>query len=326
MGIGYDNDMIVNLPLPLFHVFAGGGAVYSLPVCPTTVVLPSYRYSAKAVVTAFNKYKCKELLAVPTMAIDILNYCQKKEIKIPTFHQFVVGAAPVPEELAIELKNYFPSINNITVGYGCTEAGPASTLSHTSVDQSIKNSTCGTPLDFVHVRIADIKTNQTVKHGEVGEVVVTGNVMKEYWKAPEKTKEVVENGWYRTGDLGTLDSKGFLRIVGRTKELIIRGGANIYPREVEEVIMLHDNVLMAAVCGLPHPRLGEEVCAWVQLKDPKAGTSIKDIQDFCKDRIANYKIPVYVLFVNSFPMTASGKVQKFAMTEQSPELIRQQEK
>ena len=278
----------------------------------------------KETVEALIEEKCTDLSCVPTMAIDLINYCKENKIKVDSVKHMVLAAAHTPPSVIEALHDVFPNLVRVVVGYGATETSPVATFPSHDTDQSIMNTTVGTALDFGCIKIVDREKGAMVKHNETGEILVKGLLMQSYWDEPERTQESIVNGWYKTGDLGQMDVNGRLKITGRTKELIIRGGANIYPREVEDLLHQHPNIQSAGVCGVPHERLGEEVCAWIKLKDASVQTTADEIKQFCKDKISKYKVPAHILFVDSFPMTASLKMQKFLMTEQSIQLIKKQ--
>lgn len=316
----------VCVPLPYFHVFAGLLGLNLLSVVPVTVVSPSLRYSARPVAHAIEKYRCKNLFSVPTILIDLNNFLKncKNPIDVSSIEHLAAGAATVPPEVCREAKNLFPNLQRITVGYGATETHAVTTSPKFDDDYEIVIDSVGTAIDFVQMKIIDPHTNRILKHDETGEVCTRGHhVMQGYWNDKEKTDEVIENGWYKTGDLGTMDKNGVIRIVGRTKEMIIRGGINIFPREIEDLLQGHPDVLEVAVCGIPHPKLGEEVVAWIKLYNENAQVTADDIKSYCKNNISSYKVPSHVFFVNDFPLTASGKVQKFIMAQKTIEMMKQ---
>lgn len=311
--------------LPYFHGFAGH-AVYCGCTVPFTTVIPHYKFMVKETIDALIEEKCTDLGLVPTMAYDLINYCKENKITVDSMRHMVLAAAHTPPSVIDELLKIFPNMEKAVVGYGATETSPVATFPSHDTDQQIMNRTVGTVMDFGCIKIVNPETGELVKHNESGEILVKGLLMQGYWDEPEKTKEVIANGWYKTGDLGIMDKNGRLQITGRTKELIIRGGANIYPREVEDLLIQHPNIETAGVCGVPDERLGEQVCAWIKLKDASVKTTAEEVKQFCKDKISKYKVPVYVFFVDSFPMTASMKMQKFRMTEQSIQMIKDQAK
>lgn len=288
-------------------------------------MIPHYKFIPKEAVEAIQEERCTDLSAVPTMAIDLLTYCKENKIVMDSVRNIILAAAHTPPSVIKELHDIFPELERVVVGYGATETSPVATFPSYDTDQSIMNTTVGTALDFDSIKIVDKETGRMVKHNETGEILVKGLLMQCYWDEPDKTEEAMVNGWYKTGDLGCMDADGRLKITGRTKEMIIRGGANIYPREVEDLLHQHPDVERAGVCGVPHDRLGEEVCAWIKLKDPQTNSmTVEDVKLFCKDKISKYKIPAHVFFVTDFPMTASMKMQKFRMTELSIQMMKQQ--
>lgn len=316
------------VPLPYFHIFAGLLGLNLVSVYPATVVSPCLKYSARAVTRAIEKYKCTNLYAVPTILIDVNNYLKtsKEQIDVSSIEQLAAGAATVPPEVVRESKMIFPNLKSITIGYGATETHAVTCAPKFDDDQDVIINSVGTPMDFVQVKVVDPKTGTLLKHNETGEICVRGHhVMAGYWKDVEKTNEVIKNGWYYTGDLGTMDSTGVVRIVGRTKEMIIRGGINIFPREIEDLLQEHPDVLEVAVCGIPHPKLGEEVVAWVKLYDENnTKLTSDDIKSYCKEHISSYKVPSLVFFVKEFPLTLTGKVQKFKMSQMTIEMLQKQ--
>jgi fatty-acyl-CoA synthase len=204
----------------------------------------------------------------------------------------------------------------ITIAYGQTEASPVITQTRTDDPIELRVSTVGRALPNVEVKIADPATGDEMRRGVQGELCTRGFiVMKGYYNLPEATAKAIDaDGWLHTGDLATMDERGYCKITGRLKDMIIRGGENIYPREIEEFLYTHPKIADVQVVGVPDIKYGEEVMAWVKLKDGQAATS-EDIRDFCRDKIAHYKIPRYIKFVSEFPMTVTGKIQKYKMRE-----------
>lgn len=308
------------LPLPFFHAFAGVLGLGYMSYLPVTFVIPGFRYNPSSVLSSIEKHSCSEWWAVPTMLYDLVHYVNSEEGKkfnTSSLKLIGVGADIVPPELTKAAMKSIPSLETVYVGYGATESHGVITYSRREDSLENKTTTVGTAIDFTQIKIIDKLTGQVVKLGEKGELLVRGhNVMKCYWNDPEKTEEAVKSGWYYTGDQATMNSSGFINIVGRTKEMLIRAGVNIFPREVEDVLIEHPDISVAAVCGIPNERLGQEVVAWVKLTNGnESKLTSKDIIDYCKSKIASYKTPSYVFFVDSYPMTASGKVQKYKMTQ-----------
>lgn len=324
--IPLNSGRVTCVPLPLFHAFAGMGVINTILAVACTYVIPGYKFTTDQVVQCMKDTGCSDLSAVPSMAIDLMTFCQERKTTIPSLKSILLGAANAPEHVVNQLYQVFPNLETVIVAYGCTETSPVATYPDHELPQSEMNRSVGSVIDFGAIKIVDPKSGvRLVKHDEVGEIHVKGMTMQGYFDDEERTREVLRDGWYATGDLGTMDKRGLLRITGRTKELIIRGGANVYPKEVEDLLHQHNNVQTVAVCGVPDPRLGEEVCAWVQVRDESIGTTADEIREFCRKRISAYKVPKFVFFVNAFPMTPSGKFQKFLMTQQSIDMIKQRQ-
>lgn len=311
------------IPVPLFHVF---GMVYGsvmMSVATVPIVLIGYKYSAKSTVESIASHKCTHTMIVPAMTVDILNLVSRMDHNpIPSLKYVVTGSAPTPPEVAKKFVSAIPSVENFYIRYGSTETGGCMTMPFPD-DKPDKTSTVvGAPLDLTQVKICDPKSGKEVGVGQEGEIWVRGHhVMLGYWKDEIKTKEAIENGWFKTGDVGVMQEDGYVSLVGRIKEMIIRGGENIYPKEIENLLHQHADVYEAFVCGVPDPRLGEQVCAWIKLKDQAARVTEADIKSFCHGKISKFKIPEYILFVDDFPRTPTGKAQKFAMTEQSIKML-----
>ena len=211
------------------------------------------------------------------------------------------------------------NMSEITIGYGMTETGPLATQTLPDDPIELRVGTVGKPLPHTEIKVVD-SDGQIVPRGEPGELCTRGYcVMRGYWGDLDRTAETIdEAGWIRTGDTATMDENGYLRIVGRSKDMLIRGGENIYPREIEEFLYTHPKVEQAEVVGVPDPKFGEEVAAWIKLHEG-VSTSEEEIREFCKGKLAHFKIPRYIRFVDAFPMTVTGKVQKFVIREQMAE-------
>lgn len=228
----------------------------------------------------------------------------------------MTGAASFPPDLANTIKEVIPHLDDIRIGYGLTESSPVTTLCMPTDEKQYRLTTVGRPIEYVEVKVVDPQTEVTLAHNQEGELLIRGhNVMVQYFDDEERTKETLTpSRWLKTGDRATMDEKGFVKICGRTKEMIIKGGENIYPVEIENVLQGHANVLDAYCFGVPDKRLGQVVGCWVKLADPKVQTTAEEIQSYCKSLITSYKVPTYVMFVDSFPMTPTGKAKKFEMT------------
>jgi fatty-acyl-CoA synthase len=251
------------------------------------------------------------------------------ELALPDFASYdlsslrtgIMAGSPCPVEV---MKRVIDDMgcSEVTICYGMTETSPVSTQTRADDDIERRVSTVGAVHPHVEVKVVDPATGLTVPRGTAGEFCTRGySVMLGYWNEPDKTREAIdEAGWMHTGDLATMDADGYLNIVGRIKDLVIRGGENVYPREIEEFLYGHPAVADVQVIGVPDERYGEELCAWVRLREGQQATE-DDIRDFCRGRLAHFKVPRYVVFVDEFPMTVTGKVQKFKMREASVELL-----
>ncbi len=314
LGLGVGEDDRLAVPVPLYHCF--GSVAGSLMAIGTgaAMVLASPTFDPRATLEAVQAERCTVLHGVPTMFLA--------ELELPDFRSFdlhclrtgIMAGAPCPAELVRRVVNEMPC-PGLTIGYGQTESSPDITFSSWDDDLEHRAGTVGRALPNTEVKIATLN-GTAVPVGEPGELWTRGDhVMRGYDGEPEATAEVLDReGWLRTGDLAIMRPDGYFEIVGRARDLIIRGGENIYPREVEDFLLTHPKVAEAAVVGLPDPKLGETVAAWLRLKTGAAATEA-EIREFCAGRLAHFKVPQYLRFVEAFPMTASGKVQKFRMKE-----------
>jgi fatty-acyl-CoA synthase len=229
-----------------------------------------------------------------------------------------MAGSPCPVEVMKQVVSSM-HMDEVTICYGMTETSPVST--QTSPDDSLDKrvGTVGRVHPHVEVKIVDPATGQCVPRGEAGELLTRGySVMLGYWNDPERTAEAIDAArWMHTGDLATMDDEGYVNIVGRIKDMVIRGGENVYPREIEEFLYTHPAVADVQVIGVPDAKFGEEIMAWVKLRDPGSGLTVDEVREFCQGRIAHFKIPRYVKIVDDFPMTVTGKIQKFKMRETS---------
>ncbi len=303
------------VPVPFYHCF---GMVLSNLLCLSVgacVVIPCEHFDALQVLQAIAAEGCTAVHGVPTMFIAELEHPQFREFDLSTLRTGIMAGAPCPSALMKRVMEHM-HCHEILIGYGQTEASPLTHL--TSRDDSLERriNTVGKNLPHQEVKIMDPESRRTIAVGTVGEVCFRGyHIMKGYYRDSKATQEAVdENGWLASGDLGSMDRDGYVRITGRRKEMIIRGGENIYPREIEDVIFSHPKVMEVAVFGVPDDLYGEQVMAWVQLQ-PDQTAEEQEIQDFCREHLAHFKIPRYIWFVSEFPMTVTGKLQKFRMRE-----------
>jgi fatty-acyl-CoA synthase len=279
------------------------------------IVIPCEHFDAAAVLQTVQDEACTAIHGVPTMFIAALELPQFGDYRLTTLRTGIMAGASCPPALMRRVMQDMHCVE-ILIGYGETEASPLTHL--TSRDDSMERrvETVGTNLPHQEVKVVEVESRETLPLGGVGEICFRGyHVMRGYYGDPEATgKAIDENGWLASGDLGTMDADGYVRITGRRKEMIIRGGENIYPREIEDFVFTHPKVAGIAVFGIPDDFYGEEIMAWIQLH---AGASMteQDVRDFCKGNIARFKIPKYIWFVDEFPMTVTGKLQKFRMRE-----------
>jgi fatty-acyl-CoA synthase len=305
----------VCIPVPLYHCF---GMVLGNLACLThgsAMVYPSEGFDALATLEAVEAERCTALYGVPTMFIAELGHPEFKRFDLASLRTGIMAGSPCPIEV---MKRCVAEMNmrEVTIAYGMTETSPVST--QTSYDDPLERrvSTVGRVHPHVEVKIVD-QEGRIVPPGTAGELCTRGySVMLGYWDDPERTSEAIDRArWMHTGDLATLDEEGYCNIVGRIKDMVIRGGENVYPREIEEFLFRHPQIEAVQVVGVPDAKYGEELCAWVKLKPAAGSLSAEDVRAFCQGQIAHYKIPRYVKFVDSFPMTVTGKVQKFLMRE-----------
>jgi fatty-acyl-CoA synthase len=310
-----ENDRLC-IPLPLYHCFA---MVLGNLACVThgaAMVYPGEGFDAKAVLEAVQHERCTALHGVPTMFIALLDYPHFKQYDLQTLRTGIMAGSPCPIEVMKQVIDRM-HIREITIAYGMTETSPASFQGAPDDPVSHRVSTVGRVHPHVEVKIVDAE-GRVVPRGQTGELLTRGySVMLGYWNDPDQTRKAIDAaGWMHTGDLATLDDEGFCKIVGRSKDMVIRGGENIYPREVEEFLYRHPKVLDVQCVGVPDTKYGEELCAFLILK-PGMQLDAQSIHEFCRGQIAHYKIPRYVRVVEAFPMTVTGKVQKFALRAQA---------
>jgi fatty-acyl-CoA synthase len=308
------------LPVPLYHCFGCVMGSLQCLVFGAKLVLPAPQFDPLATLRAIHEEKCTTVYGVPTMFIAELNHPDFGQFAMGSLRTGIMAGAPCPVEL---MKRVVGEMHcpEMTIAYGQTESSPAITQSSTGDSLEVRVSTVGRVLPCTEVRITDPATNEVVDAGVQGELWTRGYlVMKGYDGDPEQTAKAVDaEGWLHTGDLATMREDGCFRITGRAKEMIIRGGENISPREIEEFLHAHPNIDDVYVVGLPDEKLGERVLAWIRLQ-PGSEAAEEDIRAFCRGKIAHFKIPDYIRFVDSFPMTVTGKVQKFIIRRKEVEL------
>ena len=307
----------VCIPVPFYHCF---GMVLGNLACTThgsAMVIPAAGFDAAATLRAVAAERCTSLYGVPTMFIAELGDPGLAGYDLSSLRTGIMAGSPCPIEVMRQVVDEM-NMREVTIAYGMTETSPVST--QTSADDPLEKrvTTVGRVHPHVEIRIVDPDTGETVPRGTSGEFLTRGySVMLGYWNDAERTAEAIDAaGWMHTGDLAAMDDEGYVNIVGRIKDMIIRGGENVYPREIEEFLYTHPDVIEVQVVGVPDVRYGEGIMAWVQLRDG-AETTAEDVKNFCRGTIAHYKVPRYIKFTDSFPMTITGKIQKFKMREQS---------
>jgi len=302
------------IPVPFFHCF---GCVLAIMACVThgTTMVPVESYSPVRVMETIQKEKCTATYGVPTMYIAILEHADFKKYDYSSLRTGIMSGSPCPVKVMNKVLNEM-HMPQITIPYGQTENSPVCTM--TTIEDSIEKrvSTVGKKMPFMDVKIIDPETRADLPIHTQGEIVIKGySVMRGYYKMPEATAQAVDqDGWLHTGDLGTMDEDGYFNITGRIKDMIIRGGENIYPKEIEEFLYTHPQISDVQVIGVPSKEYGEQICACVILAAGEICTEA-DIKEYVKSHMARHKTPSFVLFMDSFPMTASGKIQKFKMRE-----------
>ncbi len=303
------------IPVPLYHCF---GMVMSVLTCVThgaAMIFPGEGFDAGDVLRAVAAERCTALHGVPTMFIAELDHADFAVTDLSQLRTGIMAGAPCPIEVMKRVRQDM-HMDQVTIAYGMTETSPVSFQSSTDDPVEKRVSTVGRILPHVQVKIIDAD-GRIVARGERGELCTRGySVMRGYWNEPQKTADSIDTGgWMHTGDLATLDDEGYCKIVGRVKDMIIRGGENVYPREIEEYLFRHPKIQEVAVFGVPDARFGEAVAAWVRLRDGEVASE-EDIRAFCRGQIAHYKVPAYIQFVTEFPMTVTGKIQKFVMRDE----------
>lgn len=313
--MGFTEQDRLAVPVPFYHCF---GMVLANLLCFSVgacVVICGEHFDAEKVLQAIEQEKCTAVHGVPTMFIAELEHEYFDQYDLSSLRTGIMAGAPCPPEL---MKRVIRDMHceEILIGYGETEASPLTHLTRGDDSFDRRISTVGRNLPYQEVKIIDTKTGATVPLGESGEICFRGyHIMRGYYREPDKTAEAIDNaGWLMSGDLGTMDEQGYVQIKGRRKEMIIRGGENIYPAEIESFLFTHPKIAEVAVFGVPDDYYGEQVAAWIELHHGETLTE-EEVKHFCNENIAHFKIPRYIRFVTEFPMTVTGKLQKFKMSE-----------
>jgi fatty-acyl-CoA synthase len=318
----YTHEDKICIPVPFYHCFGMVMGNLAATSHGAAMVIPAPAFDPVATLEAVQAQRCTSLYGVPTMFIA--------ELAVPDFDRFdlsslrtgIMAGSPCPVEVMKQVIDRM-GMSEVSICYGMTETSPVST--QTRVDDSIERrvATVGRVGPHIEVKVADPATGLTVPRGTPGELCTRGySVMLGYWRQPDKTAEVIDAArWMHTGDLAVMDDDGYLSITGRIKDMVIRGGENIYPREVEEFLYTHPDILDAQVIGVPDARYGEELMAWIRMRPGAAPLTAEAVREFCQGKLAHYKIPRYVHITDEFPMTVTGKVRKVEMRERSVELL-----
>ncbi len=311
MAMHLSNEDRLCVPVPLYHCFGMVLGVLAATSVGATLVFPGEGFDAGQTLQAVNDERCTALHGVPTMFIAMLEHERFTQFDLASLRTGIMAGAPCPIETMRRVVSEM-HMNEVTIAYGMTETSPVSFQSSTDDPLELRVGTVGRVLPHLEAKIIDA-AGHTVPLGEPGELCTRGySVMKGYWGDEARTRETIRDDWMHTGDLATLDSHGYCNIVGRLKDMLIRGGENIYPREIEEFLFRHPKVSAVQVFGVPDAKYGEEICAWIVLKPGQSATDA-DIKGFCRDQIAHYKVPRHVRFVPELPITVTGKPQKFVM-------------
>jgi fatty-acyl-CoA synthase len=319
---GYTAADRVCIPVPFYHCF---GMVLGNLACTShgcTMVIPSPAFDPRATLEAVARERCTSLYGVPTMFIAELSHPGFEDHDLSSLRTGIMGGSPCPVEIMKQVLSRM-GMKEVTICYGMTETSPVSTQTRADDSLDRRVTTVGLVHPHAEVKIVDPETGLTLPRGEPGELCTRGYlVMLGYWNEPERTAEAIDAaGWMHIGDLGVMDSDGYLNITGRIKDMVIRGGENIYPREIEEFLYTHPDILDAQVVGVPDVKYGEELCAWVKLRPGAEPLTAERVREFAAGKLARYKIPRYVIEVDEFPLTVTGKVRKLEMRERSIGLL-----
>jgi fatty-acyl-CoA synthase len=318
----YTHEDKICIPVPFYHCFGMVMGNLAATSHGAAMVIPAPVFDPVATLEAVQAERCTSLYGVPTMFIAELAVPEFGRFDLTSLRTGIMAGSPCPVEVMKQVIDRM-SMSEVSICYGMTETSPVST--QTRVDDSIERrvGTVGRAGPHIEIKVIDPKTGLTVPRGTPGELCTRGySVMLGYWQQPDKTAEVVDAArWMRTGDLAAMDDGGYLSITGRIKDMVIRGGENIYPREVEEFLYTHPDILDAQVIGVPDAKYGEELMAWIRMRPGAAPLTAEKLREFCAGKLAHYKIPRYVHITDAFPMTVTGKVRKVEMREKSVEIL-----
>lgn len=318
-----DQDRIC-IPVPYYHCFGMVMGNLAATTHGAAMVLPAQSFNAQQTLAAVEKYQCTSLYGVPTMFIAELALDNLADFDLSSLRTGIMAGSPCPDEVMRKVIDTM-NMDEVTICYGMTETSPVSMQTRPDDDLKLRVSTVGRPSPHAEIKIVDPATGETQPINTPGELCTRGYlVMQGYWNQQDKTDEALgEDGWMRTGDVAEMDENGYVQVTGRMKDMVIRGGENIYPREIEEFLYTHPDILDAQVIGVPDGRYGEELMAWVQLRKGAPQLTAEGLREFSEGSLAKYKIPRYVHVVDDFPTTVTGKVRKVEMRETSLSLLEQ---
>jgi len=320
--VSYTEHDRICLPVPFYHCFGmvmGSLAAVSHGAC---AVIPSPSFDPAATLKAVEQERCTSLYGVPTMFIAELGLTDFASYDLTSLRTGIMAGSPCPVEVMKRVVEEM-HMSEVAISYGMTETSPVSTMTRIDDDLARRTGTVGRVMPHLEVKVVDPATGRTVPHGEPGELCTRGySVMLGYWEQPDKTAEAIDTArWMHTGDLATMDDGGYLSIVGRIKDMVIRGGENVYPREIEEFLYTHPDIADVQVIGVPDPKYGEELMAWVVMRPGAAPLTADGVRTFCQGRLAHYKMPRYVHVVDGFPMTVTGKIRKMEMRADAAQIL-----
>ncbi len=322
--IGYTERDRICLPVPFYHCFGmvmGNLAATSHGAC---MVIPAPAFDPAATLKAVEQERCTSLYGVPTMFIAELGLSGFASYDLTSLRTGIMAGSPCPVEVMKRVVGEM-HMSEVAISYGMTETSPVSTMTRMDDDLARRTGTVGRVMPHLEVKVVDPMNGRIVPRGEPGELCTRGySVMLGYWNEPDKTAEAIDGArWMHTGDLATMDDDGYLSIVGRIKDMVIRGGENVYPREIEEFLYTHPDIADVQIIGVSDPKYGEELMAWVVMRPGAEPLSAQRVRTFCQGRLAHYKVPRYVHVVDGFPMTVTGKIRKMEMRAQAEQILEQ---
>ncbi|MFF7941229.1 AMP-binding protein [Nocardia gamkensis] len=319
---GYTEHDRICVPTPFYHCFGMVMGNLASTSHGAAVVIPAPSFDPKATLAAVEAERCTSLYGVPTMFIDMLAELDSATVELSTLRTGIMAGSPCPVEVMKRVIERM-GMREVCICYGMTETSPVSTQTRRDDGIDRRTATVGRVGPHLEVKIVDPATGLTVPRGEPGELCTRGySVMLGYWNDPDKTAEAIDAArWMHTGDIGVMDDEGYLAITGRIKDMVIRGGENVYPREIEEFLYTHPDILDAQVIGVPDPKYGEELMAWIRMREGAPPLDAAAVREFATGKLAHFKIPRYVHVVEEFPMTVTGKVRKAEMREIAPAIL-----